>query len=326
MAEDRTYSVTAGKGRTSVNYAVDHDLGGGSGFQTGSSFKPFTLADWLQTGHSLGDTVDATKRAFPFSDFTSCGDTLRGTSYSPGNSEGDAGGNMSVATATADSVNVAYVAMETQLDLCDIANTAQSLGVHLAFSIKQCTSTGDRSSTDLPVCFPSLTLGVEDIAPLTMAAAYAGFASGGTYCTPVPISSITKIGSDGVTQAQVSVPGSTCTTALTSSVASGVNTALEPVLTSGTAAAVGPLNPWPSAGKTGTTNGPQDTWFVGYTAQRSTAVWVGDPGSGNGRKTLRNITVAGHYWPTVFGASIAAPIWKDTMDAAMKNLPAEDLP
>jgi membrane peptidoglycan carboxypeptidase len=109
-----------------------------------------------------------------------------------------------------------------------------------------------------------------------------------------------------------------------------VNTALKQVLTSGTAAAVGPLNPWPSAGKTGTTNGPYDSWFVGYTAQRSTAVWVGDPGRTDGRSTTRrrltNIEVNGRYYSTVFGASIAAPIWKDLMTSAMQDLPAQDLP
>jgi membrane peptidoglycan carboxypeptidase len=326
MAQDRTYSVTAGKGKTSVNYGVDQDLGGGSGFQTGSSFKPFTLAAWLQAGHSITDTVNATRRNFSFSEFTSCGSTLNGTEpYNPGNSEGTESGQMSVESATADSVNVAYVEMETQLDLCDIAKTAESLGVHLAAPRQECDLTS-APSTKLPTCLPSLTLGVEDIAPITMAAAYAGFASGGTYCTPVAVTSITRPAATDATREAVPVPSSTCTAALSSAVASGVNTALEQVLTRGTAAAVGPLGPWGSAGKTGTTNGPHDSWFVGYTAQRSTAVWVGDPGTSSRRKTLRNITVAGHYWATVFGASIAAPIWKDVMENAMKGLPAQQLP
>jgi len=329
MAQNRTFSVTAGKGRTSVNYAVDQDLGGASGFQTGSSFKPFTLATWLQAGHSLHDTVDATKRAFPFRSFTSCGSPLRGPAYAPGNSEDTESGPMSVETATARSSNVAYVDMESQLDLCDIASTAGALGVHLAAPRQECSTTAP-ASTKLATCLPSLTLGVEPIAPLTMAAAYASFAAGGTFCTPVPVVSLTRPASDGVSRSTVSVPGSTCSTAIPPSVASDVNTALKQVLTQGTAAAVGPLNPWPSAGKTGTTNGPYDSWFVGYTAQRSTAVWVGDPGRTDGRSTTRrrltNITVAGRYYGTVFGASIAAPIWKDLMTSSMQDLPAEPLP
>jgi membrane peptidoglycan carboxypeptidase len=122
----------------------------------------------------------------------------------------------------------------------------------------------------------------------------------------------------------------TCRAALDPPVASGVTQALTHVLTDGTAAAVGPLNPWPSAGKTGTTDGPYDTWFVGYTAQRSTAVWVGDPGrmvnGANVRRRLTDITVNGQYYPTVFGASIAAPIWKQVMNTAMQPFAPQSLP
>jgi membrane peptidoglycan carboxypeptidase len=330
MAENRIYSDTSAAGRTSVNYTTDSGLGGSRGFQTGSSFKPFTLATWLAQGHGLDDTVDATKRAFPYSDFTACGRTLRGSQpYVPGNSEGTESGPMSVLRATADSVNVAYVDMESRLDLCDIASTAQSLGVHLAAPERECTSSGT-PSTALPTCLPSLTLGVKDIAPLTMAAAYAGFASGGIYCVPMPITSIDRMGPDGTIVGTVETSTPTCHRALDPQVASGVNSALTHVLTDGTAAAVGPLDPWPSAGKTGTTDGPYDSWFVGYTAQRSTAVWVADPGSSvDGsyqRQRLTNIEVAGQRYPIVYGASIAAPLWKDLMTGAMHDLPAQPLP
>ncbi len=330
MAQNRKFGVTAGKGRTSVNYAVDRNLGGASGFQTGSAFKPFTLAAWLQDGRNLGETVNATQRSFPFSSFTSCGESLRGTKpYTPANAEADESGPMSVKTATALSANVAYVDMESQLDLCDIAKTAESLGVHLAVPRQECSDTKP-ASTRLSTCLPSLTLGVEGIAPLTMAAAYAGFASGGTYCSPDPVVSLTGPKADGVSRAKISVPGSSCRRALSSSVAGDVNTALKQVLTQGTAARVGPLDPWPSAGKTGTTNGPYDSWFVGYTAQRSTAVWVADPGQTDGdsttRRRLTGISVDGRYYGTIYGATIAAPIWKELMTTAMEDLPAEPLP
>jgi membrane peptidoglycan carboxypeptidase len=330
MAQNRTFSVTGKKGGTSVNYAVDHDLGGASGFQTGSSFKPFTLATWLEEGHSLGDTVNATRRPFPFSSFTSCGSPLRATApYVPANSEDHESGPMSVLNATARSSNVAYVQMESELDLCDVAKTAESLGVHLAAPAQECSATG-KPDTKLATCLPSLTLGVEPIAPLTMAAAYTAFASGGTFCTPTPVISMTEAAADGLHRTSVRVPGSTCTQALSPQVASGVNTALKQVLTQGTAAAVGPLSSWPSAGKTGTTNGPYDSWFVGYTAQRSTAVWVADPGqNGDGattRRRLTGITAGGRYYGTLYGATLAAPIWKDMMTSAMQGLPAAPLP
>jgi membrane peptidoglycan carboxypeptidase len=332
MTQNRSYGVTVGNGRTSVNYNTDADRGGSSGFQTGSSFKPFTLAAWLAKGRNLKEIVDATQRGFPFRDFTACGARLRAkTAYSPGNSEGHETGKMSVLDATVHSVNVAYVDMESRLDLCDIAGTAHRLGVHLAAPEAECgQNNGGRPSTRLPTCVPSLTLGVKNIAPLTMAAAYAGFASGGVYCAPTAIDRMTRPGAAPGSEVPVTMPGRTCARALQRSAASGVNTALEQVLQRGTAAAVGPLRPWPSAGKTGTTDGPYDSWFVGYTAQRSTAVWVADPGrvvKGQlHRRRLTHITVAGDYRPIIYGATIAAPIWKAVMNAAMTGLPARRLP
>ena len=328
MAEDRTFSTTAGPGRTTVNYATDAALGGAQGFQTGSSFKPFTLAAWLAAGNGLGDTVDATRRAFPFSGFRACGRSLAGSQpYTPGNSEGTESGPMSVLSATANSVNVAYVDMESQLDLCDITSLAQKLGVHLAAPQNDC---GTGAATTLPTCLPSLTLGVADISPLTMAAAYAGFATGGIYCTPSPVRSVDRVFSSDAPARTVATYAPHCDRALAGDVAAGVNAALTHVLTDGTAAAVGPLDPWPSAGKTGTTDGPYDTWFVGYTAQRATAVWVGDPGHEShgvaARRRLTDIEVAGRYYPIVFGASIAAPIWKAVMETAMQGLPSRPLP
>jgi membrane peptidoglycan carboxypeptidase len=330
MTQNRTYAVTSGAGRTSINYSTDYAVGGATGFQTGSAFKPFTLAAWLAAGGSLDDTVDATKRDFPYRSFTACGRHLRGTKpYTPGNSEGRETGEMSVLEATYNSVNVAYVDMESQLDLCDIAGVAERLGLHLAVPGRDCTATGPLTS-DLPRCLPSLTLGVKEIAPLTMAAAYAGFASGGIYCRPLAVASVTRAGPSPGSAVGVGVPGPSCRRAIDQDVAAGVTAALTQVLSKGTAAGVGPL-PWPAAGKTGTTDGPYDTWFVGYTAQRSTAVWVADPGRAAGggsvgRRRLTDISVGGHFYPIVYGASIAAPLWKRITEPAMAGLPAESRP
>ena len=325
LTENRTLSLQAGPGLSSVDYATDRSDGGSSGFQTGSTFKPFTLATWLARWHSLSETVDGTKRSFPYSHFTACGRPLRGTKpYHPGNSEGNETGRMSALAATVNSVNVAYVDMESRLDLCDIAATAERLGVHLAQPEQECSTTAPRS-TALPACLPSLTLGVKQVSPLTMASAYAAFAAGGVFCRPMLVNEIRRAGAPAV-----GVPPVRCGRAIPGRVASEVNTALHQVLTRGTARAVGPLPNWPSAGKTGTTDGPYDSWFVGYTAQRSTAVWVADPGRvRNGqliRRQLRDISVAGQFHATVFGATLAAPIWYHAMLGAMRGLPAQQLP
>jgi len=203
------------------------------------------------------------------------------------------------------------------------------MGVHLAApEPNECGGSG--RTTQLPTCLPSLTLGVKNIAPLTMAAAYATFASGGIYCKPLPVTSVARIDSDGNEGDPLARVTPSCRRVLDPDVPSGVNEALTGVLTDGTAAGTGMPGRWPAAGKTGTTDGPYDSWFVGYTAQRSTAVWVADPGRADGsayrRKQLTGITVDGRQYPIIFGATLAAPIWKQATEAAMKGLPVQELP
>ena len=79
-----------------------------------------------------------------------------------------------------------------------------------------------------------------------------------------------------------------------------------------------------AAGKTGTTDKNNETWFVGYTPQLTTAVWVGTP-LGNSQ-ALDNIALPGGPYRTVFGASIAAPTWKAIMDYALAGQPNVGFP
>jgi membrane peptidoglycan carboxypeptidase len=223
--------------------------------------------------------------------------------------------------------------MEKQLDLCDIRDTAEDLGVHLAAPrLDICSQKRPQPETErLPTCAPSLTLGVEDISPMTMAAAYASFAAKGEYCSPIVITSILDRN-----KKPVKIPKSNCSQALDEKVANTVNLGLSRVFKpGGTAAAVGGLpNNRPASGKTGTTNGSVDTWFVGYTPQLATAVWVGDPNTymvghdskGHpkyARKTLNGRTIDGHHYGSVFGATVAAPIWKKIMTTALEGTKIE---
>lgn len=325
MSQNTYFDPSAGKKKyQSVNYSTDHAYGNSAGFQTGSTFKPFTLATWLKSGRTLNDTVDATVTSRSFGSFRSCGSPLTptGNVYKYFNSgDGSKNGNMRVWDATANSVNTAYIAMEQKLDLCDIARTAESLGVRLAAPADPCSP---KPTIKIPTCFPSLTLGVLDLSPLTQAAAYATFAADGMYCKPVAIAAISD--RDGK---PVAVPQPSCKRSLDTDVARGVNAGLSRVLTNGTASSVGPLpDGRPASGKTGTTNGSVATWFVGYTPQLATAVWVGRPNPARGLKfgqptTLTRRTIDGTYYRNVFGATIAAPIWKDIMTPALKGAKIE---
>jgi membrane peptidoglycan carboxypeptidase len=317
MAQNRVFHTKEAKGQTSVNWNTDSSYGASSGFQTGSTFKAFTLATWLARGKSLNASIDASKTSIPYSSFRSCGAPVGGGVYTFSNAvRGENRKGISVMTATSLSVNSAFVEMERQLDLCDVAKTAEKLGVHLAAPLDAC----GKATTKVPTCIPSMTLGPFEIAPLTMASAYAAFGAGGVYCAPRAITKI--VDRDGN---EVDVPGSKCSQGVSRGVASGVSLALSRVLTSGTASSIGPLPGRPTAGKTGTTNDSTHTWFVGYTAQRSTAVWVADPGrrvdGQMKRRKLQGIVVNGQYYGTVFGATLAAPIWKEIMIKAHRGLP-----
>jgi membrane peptidoglycan carboxypeptidase len=314
---------------TTIDYSTDYKYGGSAGFQTGSTFKPFTLATWLKAGKSLNASVVASAGTAPFSSFKSCYGYLGSESYQYSNaSDGEGKGNMSVWDATARSVNGAYVSMEKQLNLCDIRSTAEGIGVHLAAPRNvECGTQKQREAftTRLPICTPSLTLGVENISPMTMAAAYATFAAKGKYCTPIAVNSITTQSGK-----QLKVQNANCHQGLDENIANTVNLGLSKVFSSeGTAYAVGGLaNGRPASGKTGTTNSSQDTWFVGYTPQLATSVWVGDPSfygpaKNQHRKVLRSRTINGKYYSSVFGATIAGPIWKKIMTFAVKGMPIE---
>ena len=67
MTQNKDYSNdpdVTGANYTSVNYSTDFGYGGSSGFQVGSTYKVFTLAEWLQEGRALNETVDGTRRAY----------------------------------------------------------------------------------------------------------------------------------------------------------------------------------------------------------------------------------------------------------------------
>src|SRR5699024_1021517 len=77
----------------------------------------------------------------------------------------------------------------------------------------------------------------------------------------------------------------------------------------------------PAAGKTGTTDNHRQSWFAGYTPQLSSAIWVGSPIR---QYDMDGITLGGHYYRQVFGATIAAPIWKQIMDETSKGTPKKE--
>ncbi|QNE34872.1 penicillin-binding protein [Leifsonia shinshuensis] len=289
MVENRAFNNTdqPQPGTTAVNYNTDEAYGGSQGFQTGSTFKAFDLAGWLEGGHSLYESIDASQHTFPMSDFSSSCGTVSGPPWPVSNDEGSAS-RLSVMSATAQSVNTAFAMMATKTDLCSILKAAQGLGVHAAKTGAQLNS------------YPSMILGTNNIAPLTMATAYAGIANGGTVCTPIAIDKV--INADGSAH---KVSPSTCTQGLQKKIAAGITYALQGVMRGGgTAASANPYDGTPIMGKTGTTDNSLQNWMITSTTKVAQATWVGNV---SGQTALRSLDFNGIGGGNV-KFSIAKPI------------------
>lgn len=318
MAQNRTYnnSSEAGPRETAVNWNADYAHGGSSGFPAGSTFKPFTLLEWLTEGHALNETVDAKVRPYPLSEFntSSCGFELdKAQVFKFGNSEGSGGGSMTVLNGTKNSVNSAYINMASQLDLCKVMEGAASLGV----VNPNPASNGGKTTIDP---YPANVIGSSNVTPLSMANAFATFASSGTYCTPIAITDVTDADGNAVLDSAgkvITPPSANCQAGfIDPNIANGMAYALSQVWT-GTAKSPG-APPFPAAGKTGTTTFNEYTWFVGFTPARSAAVWVGHA---DAKIQMRKVSINGSKpYPKVFGNTIAAPIWKNFMVEARAGL------
>ena len=75
MAQNRDYAAVGDPAvrSDSVNFNTDSAYGGSHGFAPGSTFKPFTLLEWLKQGHSLYETVNGSVRPLNTNMFTTCG-------------------------------------------------------------------------------------------------------------------------------------------------------------------------------------------------------------------------------------------------------------
>jgi membrane peptidoglycan carboxypeptidase len=262
MVENKKFndSASASPGTSALNYTTDNSFGGSNGFEVGSSFKAFDLIAWLEAGHSLSDVINANVHTYPESQFATCGNPFVDT-WNVANDESNEGGYMSVLSATEASVNSAFAMMGTKLNMCDISNAAQALGVHPANPQVNPWST-----------YPPFMIGSGNyIAPLTMARAYAGIANGGKMCTEVAIDKVQD--ADGTS---LPVPKSTCKQAIPKKVAASVTWALQHVLTNGTAVTANPNDGVPIMGKTGTTDYQQENWLVTSTTKVAQATWVGN--------------------------------------------------
>jgi membrane peptidoglycan carboxypeptidase len=321
IAVDRTYG--SGPGQTTVDYAVPTPYDGGTGVQTGSSSKIFTLLTALKQGVPFGFS-QAIVSPSSIGPYFNCegGPT---SVFNVHNAEGAGKGTFTLYNGTTQSINVFYAHLEQKVGLCNVVKTAASLGMTFANGgslLKPDKALGQESADN----DPSFTLGSVPVSPLSMANAYATVAARGTYCTPTAISQI--VNSSG---ASLPVMTPNCHNVLPPAVADAANYILQGVLVSpGTAAGRG-INV-PAAAKTGTANGGFYAAFAGYTPHLAGYVSVfnpTDPTTGgamiNGNSCYRENPASGGELSCpgqMFGDNAPGATWQMSFQRAALGSPA----
>jgi membrane peptidoglycan carboxypeptidase len=302
MSQNRIFDqeVDEDPSTTSVNYSTDKAYGGSSGFQTGSTYKVFVLAEWLSKGFLLGDQIDSQTRNWKAEDFSAkCGGIVG--DWAPNNFGNAEYLALSALSATIQSVNTSFATMASFLDLCDIRDLAQAFGVKRA------------DGNELLYVQASI-LGTNELSPLTMAAAMSGFANDGIYCSPIAIDRVV-VRSTGLS---MKVPVSECNRAVSSEVAAAASYAFQLVVSGGTGAQSRTPDRVPLAGKTGSTDNFLHTWMTGYSSKVATATWVGNV---SGKQNVGGVSIDGTP-----GGFLRHEIWRQVMEVANELYPGESFP
>jgi membrane peptidoglycan carboxypeptidase len=279
IAVNRRYGT--GPGEDEVDFAVNHNYGGGAGVQTGSSSKIFTLITALKQAMPFGHQIKVVSPTTvgPYynchGDLAGGGTTATGQVVPPGyynlvNAEGDtpAGGEIyGLYSATVGSINVYFAHLEQQVGLCNVVKTAIDMGMTRADGTSLLSADGTEPADDIP----SFTLGSVYVSPMSMAAAYASVAARGWYCAPKVLVKIV----DTSTGAKIPLQPDPCHRDMSKAVADAANYILQGVLQTGTAAGRGIGRP--AAAKTGTANSGYYAAFAGWTPTLTGYVSVFNP-------------------------------------------------
>jgi penicillin-binding protein 1A len=256
------------------------------GRSAGSSFKPFILATALEEGIDPQTQIPAPgciSIPLPHEVWDVC------------NAEGTGPAVTSIFEGTVHSYNTLYAQLILRVGPEKAMENATRLGIQSPLQTN-----------------PASVLGTNNVTTMDMASAYGSFANRGVHVPPVLVTRITR--TDGTllyehehTQEKV----------LDADVADTVTSILEQVIQRGTGTRA--KLDRPAAGKTGSSQKNRDAWFVGYTPDLATAVWVGFPIVGADGEL---ISMRPPRTPiTVFGGTYPAQIWQRFMSAALAGRP-----
>ncbi|MGH3449060.1 MAG: transglycosylase domain-containing protein, partial [Nocardioidaceae bacterium] len=299
LSQSRPMGNDKKKGDTYINYTVPKDLGGSNGFQAGSTFKVFTTAAALEEGYPTS-TYFYSPEVTTLTGYHSCS----GSTFAPWTVHNSTtNGGKTMVTGLQQSVNTYYAQLERLVGLCPTTKMAKSMGLEFPESSQ----------------VPAFTLGVIDVSPLEMAAAYATFPGRGEYCKPRPVTSIDD--SDGKTVAHFKA---SCKRVIDKATADTVNEILQGVQSPTGFGAALQLNQQ-SAAKTGTTSDNKAVWYMGYTPNLVTASMIAGANQYGQPMSLAGQTLNGTYFSfhAIGGSSLAGPMWYDAMSRIQGFLPNE---
>jgi penicillin-binding protein 1A len=250
--------------------------------QTGSAFKPIVYTAALTRAFTLADTILDEPTVFI--------DRRSPEPYQPENYSHKYYKTITLRTALERSANIATVKLLNQVGYDAVIETARELGI---------------TSNLHP--FPSLGLGAFEVSLLELTSAYATFANQGVRVDAHLVEEVRN--RDGAVLERIEPQ---VHDAVSPQIAYLMNRVLGGVISDGTGRAAASL-PLHLAGKTGTTDGNTDAWFIGYSPSLAVGVWVGfdEPRSLGSRET---------------GALAALPIWRAFMEQALVGHPVEDFP
>ena len=256
--------------------------------QPGSSFKPYVYLAMLKAG------IDPRTQFESSSPQTlSCA----GAPWTVNNFEGEGRGMITVDDAMTRSVNVVFAQVMGRVGPGSVRDVAEKAGI-------------SKSALTPPQCAMALGGLREGVSPLEQASGFATFAAKGVSAQPYSIVRIKDRRGQVIYERRPKT-----SQAFRDKEAGVVNAALKVVVEGGTGTAAGIGRPL--AGKTGTSENYGNAWFVGYTPQLSTAVWVGRPEGDTPMRNVRGINVTGGSFP--------ARIFSRYMRAALAGVPAQDL-